>query len=36
MGKPNLRLVAPATVKRTVTPSRRPNRDLRTRDKTIC
>jgi hypothetical protein len=32
MGKPNLMLVAPASVIRTVTPSRRPNRDLRTRE----
>jgi integrase len=30
--KPRLRLVRPATVKRTVTPRRRPNRDLRTRE----
>jgi type 1 fimbriae regulatory protein FimB/type 1 fimbriae regulatory protein FimE len=32
MTKPNLRVVAPATVNRTVTPRRRPNRDLRTRE----
>lgn len=32
MGKPRLKLVAPAIVNRTVTPSRRPNRDLRTRE----
>lgn len=30
--KSNLRLVAPATENRTVTPRRRPNRDLRTRE----
>jgi len=32
MAKTPLRLVAPATVNRTVLPSRRPNRDLRTRE----
>jgi site-specific recombinase XerD len=32
MTKPRLRLVPPRTVKRTVTPRRRPNRDLRTRE----
>ena len=32
MGKPHIRLVAPAIVKRTVTPKRRPNADLRTRE----
>ncbi len=32
MVKSNLRLVTPATVKRTVTPTRRPNADLRTRE----
>jgi site-specific recombinase XerD len=32
MAKTRLRLVRPATVKRTVTPTRRPNRDLRTRE----
>jgi hypothetical protein len=32
MTKPRLRLVRPSTVKRTVTPRRRPNRDLRTRE----
>jgi integrase len=32
MAKTRLRLVAPATVKRTVTPKRRPNSDLRTRE----
>ena len=32
MAKRHLRLVTPATVKRTVTPRRRPNGDLRTRE----
>ena len=32
MAKPNLRLVTPATEKRTVTPHRAPNADLRTRE----
>jgi integrase len=32
MAKPRLKLVTPATVKRTVTPKRRPNGDLRTRE----
>jgi type 1 fimbriae regulatory protein FimB/type 1 fimbriae regulatory protein FimE len=32
MRKKHLRLVTPATVKRTVTPRRRPNSDLRTRE----
>ena len=32
MRKPRLRLVTPTTVNRTVTPRRRPNRDLRTRE----
>jgi type 1 fimbriae regulatory protein FimB/type 1 fimbriae regulatory protein FimE len=32
MGKAHLRLATPATVKRTVTPLRPPNRDLRTRE----
>src|SRR5438105_135530 len=32
MGKPRLRLVTPATVKRTVTPRRRPNAELRRRE----
>jgi len=32
MTKSHLRLVAPATVNRTVTPKRRPNADLRTRE----
>jgi integrase len=32
MRKPRLRLVSPTTVNRTVTPRRRPNRDLRTRE----
>jgi site-specific recombinase XerD len=32
MTKPWLRLVPPTTVNRTVTPTRRPNRDLRTRE----
>ena len=32
MAKPRLRLVTPATVNRTVTPRRPPNRDLRTRE----
>ena len=32
MAKARLRLVTPATVKRTVTPRRLPNRDLRTRE----
>jgi integrase len=32
MTKPRLRLVRPSTVKRTVRPTRRPNRDLRTRE----
>ena len=32
MAKPHLELVAPATVKRTVTPRRLPNGDLRTRE----
>lgn len=32
MAKAHLRLVAPATVKRTVSPRRLPNRDLRTRE----
>jgi type 1 fimbriae regulatory protein FimB/type 1 fimbriae regulatory protein FimE len=32
MGKANLKLVTPATEKRTVTPTRRPNADLRTRE----
>jgi type 1 fimbriae regulatory protein FimB/type 1 fimbriae regulatory protein FimE len=32
MRKPRLRLVPPAIVNRTVTPLRRPNRDLRTRE----
>src|SRR5271163_2012912 len=31
MAKPHLKLVTPATVKRTVTPRRLPNKDLRTR-----
>ena len=32
MGKTRLRLVSPATVKRTVTPTRRPNNELRPRE----
>jgi len=32
MGKAHLKLVTPATVKRTVTPKRLPDRDLRTRE----
>jgi integrase len=32
MAKPHLKLVTPAIVKRTVTPKRRPNADLRTRE----
>jgi integrase len=32
MAKPRLELVAPATVKRTVTPTRRPNSELRPRE----
>jgi integrase len=32
MAKAHLKLVTPATVKRTVAPRRRPNRDLRTRE----
>lgn len=32
MVRPNLRVVSPATVNRTVTPRRLPNRDLRTRE----
>jgi hypothetical protein len=32
MRKAHLKLVVPATVKRTVTPKRLPNRDLRTRE----
>ncbi len=32
MAKRHLKLVTPATVNRTVTPKRRPNRDLRTRE----
>jgi hypothetical protein len=32
MGKPRVRLVMPATVKRTVTPRRRPNAELRRRE----
>ena len=32
MAKSNLKLVTPATVKRTVAPGRRPNADLRTRE----
>jgi hypothetical protein len=32
MAKPNLRLVAPITENRTVTPQRAPNADLRTRE----
>jgi integrase len=32
MAKARLRLVRPITIKRTVTPTRRPNRDLRTRE----
>jgi integrase len=32
MGKPSLRLVTPATVKRTVMPRRRPNAELRRRE----
>jgi integrase len=32
MAKPHLRLIEPATKKRTVTPTRRPNADLRTRE----
>jgi hypothetical protein len=32
MRKGHLKLVAPATVKRTVTPKRLPNRNLRTRE----
>ena len=32
MAKPRLKLVTPATVKRTVAPGRSPNRDLRTRE----
>jgi type 1 fimbriae regulatory protein FimB/type 1 fimbriae regulatory protein FimE len=32
MAKPHLKLVTPATVKRTVTPTRLPNSDLRTRE----
>jgi integrase len=32
MAKPHLKIVAPTTVKRTVTPTRRPNEDLRTRE----
>ena len=30
MGKPHLKLVTPATVKRTITPERLPNGKLRT------
>jgi type 1 fimbriae regulatory protein FimB/type 1 fimbriae regulatory protein FimE len=32
MTKPHLKLVTPGTLKRTVTPTRRPNADLRTRE----
>jgi hypothetical protein len=32
MAKSHLKLVAPSTVNRTVTPTRRPNGDLRTRE----
>jgi site-specific recombinase XerD len=32
MGKPRLKLVTPAVEKRTVTPTRRPNKELRTRE----
>ena len=32
MAKSHLKLVTPATVKRTVTPRRLPNADLRTRE----
>ena len=32
MAKSHLKLVTPATVKRTVMPKRRPNADLRTRE----
>ena len=32
MAKSHLKLVTPATVKRTVTPKRRPNAELRTRE----
>ena len=32
MAKSHLRLITPATEKRTVTPKRRPNADLRTRE----
>jgi hypothetical protein len=32
MAKSHLKLVTPATVKRTVTPKRPPNKDLRTRE----
>jgi hypothetical protein len=32
MAKAHLKLVTPTTVKRTVTPTRLPNRDLRTRE----
>jgi len=32
MAKPHLKLVTPATIKRTVAPKRRPNADLRTRE----
>ena len=32
MTKPRLKLVSPATVKRTVTPTRRPNSELRPRE----
>jgi integrase len=35
MGKRHLRLVTPATIKRTVRPTRPPNADLRTRDATM-
>jgi integrase len=32
MAKPKLKLVAPATINRTVTPTRRPNAEIRTRE----
>ena len=32
MPKPHLKLVTPTTEKRTVTPTRRPNAELRTRE----
>jgi hypothetical protein len=35
MAKTHLKLVAPTTVNRTVTPKRLPNADLRTREPTV-